>query len=470
MVTSPRKRPASNQGPSTVPRPQRGKAKAPAKPVLPKKAKKPANPRKSKNSSVASENPGPAPPASGPPLHLSGYAPQPAHPAPVHPSVAGTGLHPSHFHPLATQMNFASGANVDPRFLFANQPHSVHSSQTAQGPPGYAIGGAPGHFHPFPYQFPIDPALLGYPASLSSAAPPGAVPHSPPQTSTPPALDATAEGVNAGSVEGGPGDFEGQAEAASDGGPHLMEEESASDQPATDGARDNTDAEPQETTTAAGFAGGSANSTPKEKKKRVYPSDVNPQEGVIDGVGRGDCPVDNMARKRSLKPLPKTQTSASKVFNDTTREILTRCEDLANRTASWIYVAMHHPGAKVPFTHFASRRVRKEAPEELQRIHKEVSNMMKTLARADTTVSLQHIRESAEAQRAAEEAAKQAEEAAQRAQEADERASRAEQENARLRQQLDARNKVISSLYSGSSPVPGVPTATGPEAPATRPE
>ncbi|RXW13467.1 hypothetical protein EST38_g12387 [Candolleomyces aberdarensis] len=187
------------------------------------------------------------------------------------------------------------------------------------------------------------------------------------------------------------------------------------------------------------------------KKKRVYPSDSKPKEGYIDGVSCGDHPVD-MARKQGLEPLPKTQRSASRLFNDTSREILTWCEDLANRSASWIYIAMHHPAATLPFTHFASRRIRKEAPEELAKIHQEVSSIMRLLKRTDRTHSLDNERETEEACRMAAEATK-AQEASQQAQEASERAARAELETERLRRELAARNKVISDLYGPSAQV-----------------
>ncbi|RXW11581.1 hypothetical protein EST38_g14276 [Candolleomyces aberdarensis] len=154
-----------------------------------------------------------------------------------------------------------------------------------------------------------------------------------------------------------------------------------------------------------------------------------------------------MARKRGLKMIPKTQRSASRIFNDASREILTRCEDLSNRTASWIYIAMHHPGASVPFLHFASRRIRKEAPDELAKIHQEVSSMMKLLKRADRTHSLEQEREKLEAHRMAAEAVKQAEEANKQAAEASDRATRAELESERLRRELEARNKIFYSMY-----------------------
>ncbi|KAJ2935593.1 hypothetical protein H1R20_g1501, partial [Candolleomyces eurysporus] len=155
---------------------------------------------------------------------------------------------------------------------------------------------------------------------------------------------------------------------------------------------------------------GTSTSTGKTKKKRIYPSDKNPFFGVIEGVGRGNTLL-KMARRRKLKSIYTAQ------------------EDVSNRTASWLYVAMHNPGATQPFTHFASRRLRLEAPDDLQKIHKQVLSLMTVLKWADRSHSFQSQKEK-------EEAIHQLKEATERAEVAVSKAADTELENQQLREQL----------------------------------
>jgi hypothetical protein len=70
-----------------------------------------------------------------------------------------------------------------------------------------------------------------------------------------------------------------------------------------------------------------------------------------------------------------------------------QAESVSNRTTSWLYIAMHNPRASQPFTHFASRRLRLKAPEDLQKIHKQVSSLMTVLKWADRSHSFQSQKE-----------------------------------------------------------------------------
>lgn len=90
---------------------------------------------------------------------------------------------------------------------------------------------------------------------------------------------------------------------------------------------------------------------------------------------------------------------------------------------------MHNPAASQPFTHFASRRLRLEAPEDLQKIHKQMSSLMTVLKRADRSHSFQSQKEK-------EEMEQQLKEAKERAEAAASKAADTELENQRLREQL----------------------------------
>ncbi|RXW22158.1 hypothetical protein EST38_g3692 [Candolleomyces aberdarensis] len=114
----------------------------------------------------------------------------------------------------------------------------------------------------------------------------------------------------------------------------------------------------------------------------VYPSDTRAIHGYIEGVGRGNEPA-QMARVRPAKPLDRDQRKAMKHYDKWTRDLFTRCESISNSTGCWMYVAVQHPSSRTPFLHFASRKVRREAPEELRDIHQDVSRMMVLLKRAD---------------------------------------------------------------------------------------
>ncbi|RXW12201.1 hypothetical protein EST38_g13652 [Candolleomyces aberdarensis] len=128
---------------------------------------------------------------------------------------------------------------------------------------------------------------------------------------------------------------------------------------------------------------------PTKKNARTYASNRNPVHGFIDGVGRGNR-VLKMARRRALKTVFTDQSQASSNWRRLVRDFITRAEDISNRTASWLYVAAHNPSAGQPFTHFASRRLRMEAPEDIQKIHQHVASMMTVLKRADRANSIQH--------------------------------------------------------------------------------
>ncbi|KAJ2911918.1 hypothetical protein MD484_g8502, partial [Candolleomyces efflorescens] len=172
-------------------------------------------------------------------------------------------------------------------------------------------------------------------------------------------------------------------------------------------------------------------STPTAARKRVYASNSNAIHGFIEGVGRGNGLLD-MARVRPMKPVATSRKSATRKFNRFARDMFTRAEDISNGTACWMYVAMHQPGSGHPFLHFASRRLRSEAPEELQKIHQQVGTTMSMLKRADRARLLDHERVRMEAEKSAAVALA--------------RADKAELEVERLRQELEARDKVLSSL------------------------
>ncbi|RXW13778.1 hypothetical protein EST38_g12077 [Candolleomyces aberdarensis] len=191
----------------------------------------------------------------------------------------------------------------------------------------------------------------------------------------------------------------------------------------------------------------------KAKKKRIYPSDGKAPYGYIEGAGRGNGAAgafsvavsgpmhlpfgSDMARTREQKPAFVDQTLATRYYREKAKDILTRCEDLAHRTSCWVYIAVQHPAANSTFLHYASLKLRMEAPQELNQLHKDVGRMMSTLKRADRLQAIDATRY----QQQADERVQMAEE---QAREADARAQRAESETDRLRNELDARNRLLA--------------------------
>jgi hypothetical protein len=110
-----------------------------------------------------------------------------------------------------------------------------------------------------------------------------------------------------------------------------------------------------------------------------------------------------------------------------------QCESISSRTGCWLYLAIQHPNSRTPFTHFTSRKLRNEAPEQVVAIHELSSQMMAALTRADR-------RSKVEAEMAQVNAEK-------RAVEEGERADAAERRVAMLEADLEARERILADLF-----------------------
>ncbi|KAF6758697.1 hypothetical protein DFP72DRAFT_1064801 [Ephemerocybe angulata] len=135
-----------------------------------------------------------------------------------------------------------------------------------------------------------------------------------------------------------------------------------------------------------------ASTSSSPKKKRITPSAVNAVHGFVNGACRGSKPTE-VPRTRAVEPPFVTRKEASRAFRAQTKDLLTRAESVADRSAAWVYIAMQQPGAKKPFVHFASRKIRREAPKELEQVHITVSGMMALLMRGDRAKDLETVRE-----------------------------------------------------------------------------
>ncbi|EAU81813.1 hypothetical protein CC1G_10416 [Coprinopsis cinerea okayama7 len=120
----------------------------------------------------------------------------------------------------------------------------------------------------------------------------------------------------------------------------------------------------------------------KGQQYRRQPSGRNATWGVVEGAGRGSEPYP-IHRVRELKPVISSQRKATKDLDRWTADLLSRCESISTRTGCWLYLAMQHPASRTPFVHFTSRKLRKDAPEHVRKIHNEVRLTMNALTRAD---------------------------------------------------------------------------------------
>ncbi|RXW14433.1 hypothetical protein EST38_g11420 [Candolleomyces aberdarensis] len=166
--------------------------------------------------------------------------------------------------------------------------------------------------------------------------------------------------------------------------------------------------------------------------KRLWPSDKAHPFGYIDGLARGSEPIEWARQRKKGGPIIK-QEYVSKSWEYWAQELFTRAERMADAVSGWVYVAIQQPGSRGPFVHFASRRVRKEAPDELAAVHNQVARMMAILKRGDRAQNLDLIRENEKVKDQAESAEK--------------RAFEAESELTRLRAELNARNHLLSMMY-----------------------
>ncbi|KAH6916545.1 hypothetical protein BKA70DRAFT_1045741, partial [Coprinopsis sp. MPI-PUGE-AT-0042] len=167
---------------------------------------------------------------------------------------------------------------------------------------------------------------------------------------------------------------------------------------------------------------------------RRRPSNVQPIYGFVEGAGRGGMRL-SVARVRELQPAFSDVSKATRKYEEWVKDLLTRVlEAISTRTKSWVYVTVHNPNSRTPFTHFTSSKLRKEAPDQVKKIHELVSQTMAALARAETRekVEIEAARFQAEV----------------KATEATTRAVEAEQMVTRLQAEAEARNRLLSQLVS----------------------
>ncbi|KAK7017505.1 hypothetical protein VNI00_018607 [Paramarasmius palmivorus] len=142
----------------------------------------------------------------------------------------------------------------------------------------------------------------------------------------------------------------------------------------------------------------------KSRGPRVRASLRNPIFGMVEGVQRGE-EIWKIARVHALNPQLPTVERIHKRYDEKLSAILCRCEELASETGAWLYLSAQVPTRGVDLVHYASKRLRKEAPDALDRIYNLNLEVVQALVNSKRRDVLQAEMELARA-RAAEEAAK----------------------------------------------------------------
>ncbi|KAK7013634.1 hypothetical protein VNI00_019455 [Paramarasmius palmivorus] len=96
-------------------------------------------------------------------------------------------------------------------------------------------------------------------------------------------------------------------------------------------------------------------------EQRVRPSKSNPIYGLVDGAKRGSERWEVPRKVPKLTILP-TWADCNKKFNEKLQSVIRLAEEAADETGCWIYLAAQMPTGRNEYTHFASQRLRKEAP------------------------------------------------------------------------------------------------------------
>ncbi|KAK7026499.1 hypothetical protein VNI00_015579 [Paramarasmius palmivorus] len=109
-------------------------------------------------------------------------------------------------------------------------------------------------------------------------------------------------------------------------------------------------------------------------EQRIRPSKSNPVYGLVDGSKRGSERWEVTRKVPQLKILP-TWADCNKKFNEKMQAVIRLAEETADETGCWLYLAAQMPTGRHEYTHFANRRLRREAPGPVNDINAIVHKM-----------------------------------------------------------------------------------------------
>ncbi|KAK7030575.1 hypothetical protein R3P38DRAFT_2774895 [Favolaschia claudopus] len=88
-----------------------------------------------------------------------------------------------------------------------------------------------------------------------------------------------------------------------------------------------------------------------------------------------DNPRNNIVRKSPLKPAMNERRKAGARFTRRSQEFIEKCENLAEETSCWLFIAAQHPNATEPFYHYSSPKLIRDAKTDVE----DITNLFNTL-------------------------------------------------------------------------------------------
>ncbi|KDR72063.1 hypothetical protein GALMADRAFT_213511 [Galerina marginata CBS 339.88] len=99
---------------------------------------------------------------------------------------------------------------------------------------------------------------------------------------------------------------------------------------------------------------------PPPTSKQVRTSTTDPYNGLVSAQ-RGNLPY-NVVRGHKAPDRHDKTSKSTKAFGEKIDAILEKCDDLSLQTGCWLFIGAQHPTARSAAIHYASHRLRRDAP------------------------------------------------------------------------------------------------------------
>ncbi|KAJ7704644.1 hypothetical protein B0H14DRAFT_2548090 [Mycena olivaceomarginata] len=134
----------------------------------------------------------------------------------------------------------------------------------------------------------------------------------------------------------------------------------------------------------------SSPATTPTPRSRIRPSKANPTFGKVKGAYRGSEPA-GIVRTRPKKEALTDRKACSQRFSRKTKELIERCEDLAQETGCWLFFTAQHTHAKEPFYHYTSPRLLRDSKSDVETVTNTFNKLFASLLAArQKDASLMH--------------------------------------------------------------------------------
>ncbi|KAJ6477492.1 hypothetical protein DFH09DRAFT_1108600 [Mycena vulgaris] len=121
--------------------------------------------------------------------------------------------------------------------------------------------------------------------------------------------------------------------------------------------------------------------SPTPTKIRDRPSKKTPIFGKVKGAYRGSKPLE-IVRQRGSRALISDKIACTQRFTRKSRELIERCEDLAQETSCWLFFTAQHVNANEPFLHYSSPRLLRDGKSDIEDITNEFNKLFISLSAA----------------------------------------------------------------------------------------